>query len=514
MYKSLKIQFWATGIVSLSLLAGCYSKHDVSKLDIIENQNKAQKLVNTISADALHRVKIQGISQAYEAEQDGQKLLFVPADAVIEKGADELEAYTLVKVERSSWERLIQKAHPELNLDRSIKLPSNAITDEREVKRLINGLQSTELVKSLLCGNKNEPAITIYETKGGFPPKHIFVEEPALQIATRHLRYKDNKRFFKDAIIVVVAQTEDWKALDEKVEARKHEIEISKEGVKTALDREGKLSEVSAKTSIEAFPAEAIGIDKFRLYNALIIPESGNSVQKSGVNISARAINMLAPAHKRGYMSKDVYDNIFQSKAPKSFGDRVHKFSTRGLTGIRLVALAAAVGSVVAAPFTGGASLLIPIAFLAPALIDDLLPTDLGISPGQLAEYSAGYLGTVGAKESAEYEPHSKFEDCVQAIRSDVKKGKPVIVFWTLTSKSAQYAAVVGVTDAEFIIMQPDGYLYRLRKNAMKVLMKRQFWSYVGVVTTHKNYHLVRFKDVKKKKKGVFNKLKFWKCWQ
>ena len=506
MYKSLKIQFWTTGIVSLSLLIGCYSKNNAPKLDIIEDQMKVKELINAVHA--FLRVGIREISQAYEAEQGGKKLLFVPADAVIEEDSDELKAYTILKVEQNNWNKLIQKAHPGLTPDRSVKLPDNAITDEQKIKGFINSLLPTEILKSSLCGDQNDPPLVIYETKSNLFSKHIFVEEPALQIATRYLGYEHNAHF-KNTIMVVVAHSEDWKALDEKVNARRHEIEESKQAAKSRLDLRGKLSEKSAKESIRTLSkrgASPIGISESKLLNAYIIPPTGNDIRESGINIAAKTINMLAPANQKGYMSKDTYYEVFKLHAPKSFGEKVHNWGSKTSTGFKLAGVTAAV---IAIPATGGASsLAIPLAFLVPSLVDDLLPTDLGISPGQLAEYSTGYLGTRGA---AEYESHTKFENCVQAIRSDIKKGKPVIVFWTLTSKSAQYAAVVGATNTEFIVMQPDGFLYRLSYADMKTLMKRRFWSYVGVVTTHKNYHLVRFKDTAGQEKGFLDRVRFWR---
>ena len=131
------------------------------------------------------------------------------------------------------------------------------------------------------------------------------------------------------------------------------------------------------------------------------------------------------------------------------------------------------------------------------AAIGDTISSDVGPRPADLAAYITDFLpGTKGAS----YHSFHDFGACARAIRDDLRRGEPVIVFWAFGAALAHYVTVVGVSvdsnddPQEFVIMDTNNCLYRYSRQEMEYLMRQDFASYVLVgATDTADYHMVRF---------------------
>ena len=198
---------------------------------------------------------------------------------------------------------------------------------------------------------------------------------------------------------------------------------------------------------------------------------------------------------------ENYFRNTFLEHAPKSIDKNITFENGRNI----VVGGTAVYGvCLLLAPFTGGASLAVGLPALggviaggATATVGDAISSDVGPAPKALAKYVTGYLP--GTKR-ARYCAYDDFWECAKVIRDDLRRGDPVIVFWSLAATSAHYVNVVGVSvdnndlPEEFIIMDTDNRLYQLGYQDMRFLMKREFAYYaLTAATTWDNYHMVRF---------------------
>ncbi|MEM9417305.1 MAG: hypothetical protein AAF963_03045, partial [Bacteroidota bacterium] len=393
-----------------------------------------------------------------------------------------------------------------------LKVAVEIITEDAQVKELIESIRPDELLeRPLVTDDKDEGAILTYVIKQQ-DQDLMFVPTYLLEEATSRLLsyYQDIHK----VQMVAVKQDEDWKEIGAKMRLEVKNAEVNKERAKLVVDH-ARLSGSSAQESIEKFFKRPYSSQKWiRVCDKKTMLKAVNTIfpakeQKYyGVNAAAKAINMV------GRMSKEQYQMMFARDAPDSFGERFNKASRWTITGARVIGLAAIIGAALAGSVTFGASIAIPAAFLAAGLVPDITPNDLGPSPRQIAAYITTYLKETGQKNAAEYDSYNDFKECAKVIRDQLKAKKPVIAFWTITEKTAQYVNVVGVRvendqSTEFVIMKEDGYLYHLNSANMKALMKRGFLSYAVVATSWKDYHLIRFQRAGKKR-HFLSKLKFW----
>ena len=200
-------------------------------------------------------------------------------------------------------------------------------------------------------------------------------------------------------------------------------------------------------------------------------------------------------------MSETHFRNTFLPNAPRFFQRQAVSNTGQGMA---IGGMSVAAAGIILAPFTGGATVPLALAGWGTAMggvgavaAGELAPTDTGVEPEDLAEHITNYLPD---NRHARYCYYDDFWECAKKIRNDLRRGDPVIVFWSYSPTSAHYVNVVGVSvdsndlPEEFVIMETDGSLRRLSYQDMRFLMKRQFRSYTafGILEPY-NYHIIRF---------------------
>ena len=80
-----------------------------------------------------------------------------------------------------------------------------------------------------------------------------------------------------------------------------------------------------------------------------------------------------------------------------------------------------------------------------------------------------------------------------------MRRGDPVIAFWTYSATQAHYVNIVGVSvdngdlPEDFAIMDTNNCLYRYNYQDMRDLMKREFTFWATVIGSTADYHIIRF---------------------
>ena len=215
-----------------------------------------------------------------------------------------------------------------------------------------------------------------------------------------------------------------------------------------------------------------------------------------GPNSAAKAIHLFGEN-----ISKSTYRSAFRPSAPRKFS----KERTRS-TGVNVTTTGAVmmIAGGLLAPFTGGGSLALTLGLggaglnvvgAGTATVGEYAPSDSGVTPKDLAKHVTRYLP--GSKY-AKHKSYNDFWECAKDIRADMRRGDPVIVFWTYTATQAHYVNIVGVSvdkkdlPEDFVIMDTDNCLHRYNYKDMRYLMKREFATWAFAAGTD-DYHIIRF---------------------
>lgn len=430
--------------------------------------------------------------------------------------------YGLQQQENQQLSTLDPKA---LKIDLS-KVPTLAVNYEEiakkyqaisgsEVRSLIDSIPHKEVVVGILDPKTKRPMPipAFFAAKGEqelmFVPA-ILLEEAALILQDYYTARSDSNK----VQIISVADLEDWIVLLQKAGPG---IAGSKNFDWSNVKYLAEFEKLKGNETREEKPNTDGGINRFFRYSDRPspwvrlcrqawmhdavdrIPRQSDTQPHNGwscgPNSAAKAIHMFG--HN---MSEAYYRNTFLPDAPRFFNRQT--VSNIG-EGMAVGGGSVAIVGIILAPFTGGAT--IPLALVGYGAtmggvglvaVGEFAPSDTGVKPENLAKHITNYLP--GTKKAL-YKSYDDFWECAKIIRDDLRRGDPVIVFWSFSAIQAHYVNVVGVSvdnsdlPEEFVIMDTNNRLYKLNWQDMRTLMKREFAFYALTATTCDDYHMVRF---------------------